>query len=112
MKLTLLIASYALCMTMNNLFFKWAAMADGWRYWPWFIAGNLAGFLGCVVMPFALKLGPSNMVYALSIGGGFCLLQLSALWIFREPLSPWQWAGVGLIAAGIFLLQFKPIGMG
>ncbi|MDX6766893.1 MAG: hypothetical protein SFU85_08890 [Candidatus Methylacidiphilales bacterium] len=107
MKLGLMIACYAAGMAGANLLLRYTSMAHGWAWWAWFAAANATGFICVVVMPHALKLGSSNVVYALALGGGFCLLQLSAWWLFREPLSAWQWAGVGFVALGLVFLQIK-----
>jgi len=110
MKLYVLITSYAIGMALANLCLKWASQNTGMKYFVWFAGANLAGFTTVIILPYALKLAPSNVVYAMSIGGGFCLLQLTTFWIFREPLSQIQWVGVFLIMIGIILLQWKPAG--
>jgi multidrug transporter EmrE-like cation transporter len=107
MKLAALVIAYALGMAGTNLLLKLAAEASGTRWWLWFVLANTVGFTCVVVMPFALKLAPSNIVYALCIGLGFTLLQIIAWVIFREPLSAAQWAGVACVAAGLVLLQMK-----
>lgn len=108
MKLYLLISFYAVCMALANLCLKWASQHQGISYWLYFGAANIIGFASVIALPFALKLGPSQVVYACSIGGGFCLLQLTAFWIFKEPLTSIQWAGVVLVTLGMILLQWKP----
>ena len=65
------------------------------------------GFLCPVALVFALKGTNANIVYAVCWGGAFCLLQLAAWWIFRQPLSPWQWTGIAFVAIGILLLQVR-----
>ncbi len=107
MKLFALIAGYATAMAFANLCLKWCSLNQGWKWWAWFAAANLSGFLCVVLLPFALKLAPSQIVYAFAIGSGFCLLQLTAHLVFKEPMSHIQWAGVVLVASGIFLLQWK-----
>jgi len=107
MKLALLILAYALGMAGANLCLKMNAGSTGWQAWAWFIAANATGFTCVVVLPFALKLAPSNLVYAWAIGLGFLLLQLGAWLVFREPLSPVQWSGVVLFGVATVLLQWK-----
>ena len=103
------VAGFVVSQTAAALFFKAGAGADLYslRWWLWFAAGNAAGF-GCpVALSFALRgaNANANIVYALSYGGGFCLIQLATWYFFREPLSAWQWSGIGLIFAGILLLR-------
>lgn len=107
MRLAVLVFLYSAAMAGTNLLLKAAALHTGWRWWALFAAANAVGFTCVVVMPFALRLAPSNLVYALCIGGGFCLLQLAAWLLFREALSPWQWTGVACVALGIVLLQWR-----
>lgn len=107
MKLALLVAAYAVGMAGANILLRYTSQAQGWPWWLWFAAANITGFVCVVVLPHALRLAPSNIVYALTIGIGFCLLQLTAWALFRENLSPWQWAGVLFVALGIILLQIK-----
>ena len=101
------IVVYALSMAGANLLMKVASQMEGPRWWIYFGLANLAGFGMVLVLPFALKLANPNLVYALTIGVGFTLLQLSACFFFREALSPWQWGGIGLITLGIIFLQIR-----
>lgn len=107
MRLALLVSLYALAMAGSNLLLKVVANSTGWRWWLWFAAANAVGFSCVVVMPVALRLGPAPLVYAVAIGLGFTALQVGAWLIFREPLSVVQWAGVGCVAAGLVMLQWK-----
>jgi multidrug transporter EmrE-like cation transporter len=77
------------------------------RWWLFFAAGNAVGF-GCpLALAVALRGTNANLVYALCYGGGFCLVQLATWWFFREPLSAWQWSGVGFVFLGLILLQVR-----
>jgi multidrug transporter EmrE-like cation transporter len=101
------VVGFVIAQTAAALFFKAGAGTElySMRWWLWFAAGNAAGF-GCpVALSFALRGTNANLIYALSYGGGFCLIQLATWWIFREPLSVWQWSGISLIFAGIVLLR-------
>jgi multidrug transporter EmrE-like cation transporter len=103
----LLIAVYMAAMTAANLFTKFAADATGTRFWVWFVAGNIAGFVCPVTLTLALRHGPPHLIFAAAIAGGFCLLQLVSALIFQTALSPLQSLGIGLIVLGLFLLQWK-----
>jgi multidrug transporter EmrE-like cation transporter len=107
MMLWFLIAAYACSMAGANLCLKYAAMAHGTAAWAWFAAANVVGFLCVASLPFALKLAPANVVYALAIGLGYLVLQVAGFLLFREPLSTWQWTGITLVGMGTFLLQLK-----
>lgn len=107
MKLAFLVTAYALGMAGSNLLLKMASAASGAMWWIWFAAANAVGFSCVVIMPFALKLAPAPLVYALSIGLGFTALQIAAWVVFREALGPAQWAGVACVGLGLVLLQCK-----
>lgn len=73
----------------------------------WFIAGNASGFVAATLLTLTLRGRHPNIIYALCLGGGFCALQLAARLLFHVPLSPAQWLGVSLIAAGMIVLQVR-----
>ena len=103
----LLVFIYAVAMAGANILLKFASQSTGLQWWIYFALANATGFSCVVVLPFALKLGNPNLVYALAIGGGFTLVQISSCLLFREPLSQCQWSGVALVALGLILLQIK-----
>ena len=87
--------------------FKAMVSQEGLRWWLFFAAGNAVGF-GCpVALSIALRGTNANLIYAICYGGGFCLVQLATWLIFRDPLSAWQWTGVGFVLFGLILLQFR-----
>ena len=104
---TLLILGYVVSLTASNLLLKIAADSAGYRALGWFIAGNVAGFFCPLTITFALRHGPPHLVYAWAIAGGFCVLQLASIWMFRAPLNLWQWTGLSLVALGLFFLQWS-----
>lgn len=104
----LFIVGFVISSTGASLLFKLAADAAGWVALRYFLLGNFAGVWAPVCLMFALKGTNANVVYAICYGGGFCALQIAAFYLFRQPLSVWQWAGVGVVAVGILLLQIKP----
>lgn len=104
----LLIAGYIVCFLGVNLAMKAAAQHDGTpAYWWWFVGGNIVGFFCTVFMAMALRGQNPNLIYALCIGGGFCLLQIASLLVFKDALTFWQWLGIGLVGIGIICLQVK-----
>lgn len=64
------------------------------------------GFLLWLMVLSKLKLG-----VAFAVAGGLNYLALGALsgLFFREPLSPWDWLGLGLILAGVALMTLKSV---
>jgi multidrug transporter EmrE-like cation transporter len=103
----LMVLWFAAAQAGASLLFKLAGEATGSRAWWLFAAGNAVGF-GCTLsLLWALKGQNPNVIYAACYGGGFVLLQILSWWLFHVSLSPWQWAGVVLIAVGIILLQVK-----
>lgn len=104
----LLILGYFAAFIGVNLSMKLASHKTGMpAYWWWFIGGNVVGFFCTVFMVQAIKGQNPNLIYALCIGGGFCLLQIASFLLFREALSAWQWTGVALVGAGIICLQIQ-----
>ena len=106
-KFVCLIVVYAISMAGTNILMKFTSQMEGPRWWIYFGLANLVGGGMVIVLPFALKLANPNLVYALTIGSGFTLLQLCACFIFRESLSPWQWGGIGLVTLGLVFLQIR-----
>jgi len=107
LKLALLIAWYAVAMAGSSVLLRMASQSHGLHWWAYFGAANCVGFSCVVSLPYALKLAPSNLVFALTTGCGFCLLQLALWFFFREPITGWQWAGLAFIFLGILFLQIK-----
>jgi len=95
-----------------NLCFKKAALfsSASTQAWIWFALGNLIGFLGPVSITLALKQGSASGIFAISVGLGFLVLQLS-LWAFhQEPMSAIQWFGASFIVIGLVLINWGRIG--
>ncbi len=90
-----------------SLVFRVTAMKQGSDALLWFIGGNCLGFLCPVALTLALRGANPNVVYALCFGSAFCVLQFGSWMLFREPITLLQWAGIGLVAVGIVLLQVK-----
>lgn len=93
--------------TASSLLFRVASQHTGRPALLYFILGNLCGFGVSVSLTLALHWGHANMVYAMAFGGAFCILQVVSWLMFKEPLTTIQWTGVGLVAAGMFLLPLK-----
>lgn len=103
----LFIAGFVVSSTGASLVFKAAADAAGWAAFRFFLLGNFVGVWAPVCLMYALKGTNPNVVYAVCYGIGFCALQIASFHLFRQPLSAWQWAGVGVVGVGILLLQIR-----
>lgn len=103
------IAGYVVCFLGVNLAMRYVAETAGQVRLAWFIGGNVVGFLCTIFLPLALRGANPNIVYAVCIGGGFCLLQVLAFFLFKESLTFWQWLGIGFVGLGILCLQIKAV---
>jgi drug/metabolite transporter (DMT)-like permease len=66
------------------------------------IAVQGIGFIVWVVVVSRVKLG---VAFAIS-GAFFYLLMAFATWLlYGERLTPWQWAGIALISAGVLMVS-------
>ena len=91
----------------SSLLFRVAAQHTGRTTILYFVLGNLAGLSVSISLTLALRGTNPNVIYALCLGGTFCVLQLASAWLFKQPLSPVQWVGVAFVAGGLALLPFK-----
>jgi multidrug transporter EmrE-like cation transporter len=101
------IVGFMIASALSSVQFKLAAETSGRTALWHFILGNMIGALGPVALTFALKRANPNIVYALCFGGAFTLLQVVSWRLFHQPLSAFQWAGIGCVAIGIVLLQMR-----
>jgi multidrug transporter EmrE-like cation transporter len=70
------------------------------------IAGALACYVAAfVVYVFLLQSRAVSTLYPLAIACTFVAIALMAWLVLREPISATKWAGIGLVAAGILLIQ-------
>ncbi len=91
----------------SSLLFRVAAQLTGRAAMLYFILGNCVGLCVSISITFALRGTNPNMIYAVCLGGAFCVLQLASAFLFQQSLSTVQWVGVGLVAGGLLLLPFK-----
>jgi len=103
----LLVTVFIAFSVVGSLLLRVAGQYQGWKAAAVFIVGNISGFVAALVLTLTLRGRHPNLVYALCLGGGFCVLQLMSRMLFRMPLTPWQWCGIGLIAAGVVCLQIE-----
>ncbi len=91
----------------SSLLFRVAAQHEGKTAIGYFILGNCVGLAVSISLTLALRGTNPNFIYAMCLGGAFCVLQLVSMLLFKQPLSLVQWVGVGLVACGLVLLPFK-----
>ncbi len=91
----------------SSLLFRVAAQHTGRTTILYFILGNCVGLAVSSSLTLALRGTNPNLVYAMCLGGSFCLLQLASMLLFKQPLAPVQWVGVSFVAIGVVLLAFK-----
>lgn len=97
---------YVFCTVASSIGFKLSAASSGWQgFLAWQVVGNLAGFAGVLALTFLLKLVPLHLAYGVLMGTGFVMVQVvAARLFFHERITGIQWAGVALVALGIFLI--------
>ncbi|MDZ4789336.1 MAG: hypothetical protein SH807_10385 [Blastochloris sp.] len=105
----LLTLGYAVCMAASHLLLKTAGQSPLGKGLLVFALANGVGFLGMVLLPFALQKGPAPFTFALAIGGGFALLQAACWILFPQAFSLPEVVGVFLIIAGICLLAYRQL---
>ena len=105
--ITFLVLGFVLCSVGSSLIFRIAAQHHGKAAILYFVLGNTVGIAVPICLTLALRGTNPNIIYAMTIGGAFCLLQLASWLVFKEPLSVVQWTGIALVAVGMLLLPFN-----
>lgn len=100
---------YAVCMAASHLILKILGQHSLGKGIFLFALANGIGFLGMVLLPFALTKGPAPLIYALAIGGGFTLLQIGCWFLFPRTISLVELTGIFLIVAGLSLLASRQL---
>jgi len=83
-------------------------MSDGFtKLWPSVVV--VVGYLGSfALLGIALARGLSMSVgYAIWAGVGTALIAVLGIFLFRETIAPWGFVGLGLIVAGVVLLELN-----
>lgn len=85
--------------------FKYGSSADeghSRRWWICFVGGNLPGGASMYFLMRIYELMPTNpnLAIVLAGSGAFIAGQITLAWMFRSRLTPTQWVGVALVAAG------------
>ena len=83
-------------------------MSDGFtKLWPSVIMG--VGYLiAFALLGLGLSKGLSMSVgYAIWSGVGTAIIAILGILLFKETIAPWGFVGLGLIVAGLVLLEFN-----
>lgn len=83
-------------------------LSDGFtKLWPTVIMG--VGYLvAFTLLGLGLSKGLSMSVgYAVWSGVGTAIIAILGILLFKETIAPWGFVGLGLIVAGVVLLEFN-----
>ncbi len=92
---------------LSNAGFRMSAYSGSVRgFFVWQIVGNLAGLITVLTLTALLRYMPLGVAFSLTTGLAILGVQLiAAVWLFHEPMSQRQWAGMLAIVAGIWLIR-------
>jgi multidrug transporter EmrE-like cation transporter len=71
---------------------------------PWFLGAMVFYLINVFLLAKALEDNPVSMAAPIVSGANFMVVVLGAALVFGESLNPWQYAGLGAILLGIFLV--------
>ena len=71
---------------------------------PWIIAGVVCGAVNLIAYILALKKYPVSLAYPILVSVGYAIIIGGAAVWFSEKLTAWQWVGVGIIMAGVWVV--------
>jgi multidrug transporter EmrE-like cation transporter len=71
---------------------------------PWIIGGVVCFALNLAAYSYALTKLPVSMAYPIMVSVGYAIIVCGAAVWFSERLNVWQWVGVGVILAGVWLV--------
>jgi multidrug transporter EmrE-like cation transporter len=71
---------------------------------PAFLAGLVLFGLNVFAYQGALRSLKISVAYPIMVSGGYLLILLASWFLFQERLQPAQYAGIGLILAGLWLV--------
>ena len=71
---------------------------------PWIIGGVICFALNLAAYSYALTKLPVSTAYPIMVSVGYAIIVCGAAAWFSERLNVWQWVGVGVILAGVWLV--------
>ena len=103
------IISMLTLMVAGSLFMKVGATGDPAKRWFFSLVGTQSVIgIGCygialVLYAWLLKQVPLNVMQALATAQFIAIIIMSAMFL-AEPIPPMRWVGIGLIAAGLWIV--------
>lgn len=79
--------------------------SDGMQHWRPTVLVVLGYGIAFYLLSLALRTIPVGVAYAIWSGVGIVLVSAIGYFLFRQTLALPQWLGIGLIAAGVIVLQ-------
>ena len=71
---------------------------------PWIIGGVVCFALNLAAYSYALTKLPVSLAYPIMVSVGYAIIVCGAAVWFSERLNIWQWVGVGVILAGVWMV--------
>jgi undecaprenyl phosphate-alpha-L-ara4N flippase subunit ArnE len=110
-KVVILVVIYVAVACFSNIAYKLSVGGGVKTLITWQVIANLVGILGVVTLSWLYKLIPMHIAYPLTQALVIVSIQVvAARLIFKETITPWQWAGTGLVVLGIFLITVRTRG--
>lgn len=78
--------------------------ASGHRAWYLGVAAGYSAAFACLALTLQAGLG-LGAAYGIWAASGVALVAVASRLLFREPLTPVMMAGIGLIAAGVLVVE-------
>lgn len=103
-----LILVHTLTSSLATIGFKLSTSGGVKQFLFWQVAANLTSFLGVLALSWVYKTVPVHIAYPLSQALVILSIQIVvARLVFREAITPWQWAGTAFILVGIVLVTMQ-----
>ncbi len=103
-----LILVHTLTSSLATIGFKLSTSGGVKQFLLWQVAANLTSFLGVLALSWVYKTVPVHIAYPLSQALVILSIQVVvARLVFREAVTPWQWAGTAFILVGIVLVTMQ-----
>jgi multidrug transporter EmrE-like cation transporter len=103
-----LILFFTLTSSFATVGFKLSTAGGVKQFLLWQAAANLTSFLGVLALSWVYKTVPVHIAYPLSQALVIISIQIVvARLVFREAITPWQWAGTAFILVGILLVTMQ-----
>lgn len=109
LRTSLYLSAFWAMQAVAQLLFKWGSLEES-RWWLGFLGGNAFGFTSIWLLMLVYRAIAPGLALALATAGAFVLGQLAVSVVFKTPLLPMQWFGVGMIVLGVTVLALNGAG--